>query len=182
MVLRKPCCYKLISRYLENVFYHCSCRCTYVFPGYFQVNLIFTKRSGSSPGLYLPVSALYLPAFHTAAQVYTCQWGEFVLIISVTGFKVHRDWHRPDKLLPSSHLIQSCSSKVLPISATVWFSPADQGTCAVTPSHVLAMDSAPRATQAAAPLALLNCLYIFQSCTKDREYTIVVWGHFFLPN
>lgn len=53
-------------------------------------------------------------------------------------------------------------------------SPADQGTRAVTPSHVFAMDSAPRATQAAAPLALLNCLYIFQSCTKDREYTIVV--------
>lgn len=120
MVLRKPGCYKLISRYLENVFYHCSCRCTYVFPGYFQVNLIFTKRSGSSPGLYLAISALYLPAFHTAAQVYTCQWGEFVLIISVTGFKVHGDWHGPDKLLPSSHLIQSCSSKVLPIPATVW--------------------------------------------------------------
>lgn len=120
MVLRKPCCYKLISRYLENVFYHCFCRCTYIFLGYFQVNLIFTKKSGSSPGLYLPISALYLPAFNAAAQFYACRWGEFVLIISVTGFNVHGDWHGPDKLLPSSHLIQSCCSKVPPISAAVW--------------------------------------------------------------
>lgn len=28
----------------------------------------------------------------------------------------------PDRLLPSSHLIQSCCSKVLPIAATIWCS------------------------------------------------------------
>lgn len=86
MVLRKCCCYKSILRYLANIFYCCS-RCTSIFPGYFWVNLIFTKRSRNSPD----IDAVYLPTFRAAARVYTCQWGEFVFTASVTWFNARGD-------------------------------------------------------------------------------------------
>lgn len=115
IVLRKPCWYKLIIRFLANVFYHCYCRCAGIFSGYFWVNLIFIKRSRNSSD----IDALCLPTFRAEAQV-----TRFHEVSLFSSLQWHDSWklHGPDNFLSTSHLIQSYCLKILTIAATIWCS------------------------------------------------------------